>query len=136
MLHYVYSSVIYNSQKLERTQMFFNRGMDTENVVQLHRFYVANTSSTWKSLSKLQVYLSATDAALGPVKHNTDLLTPRKYSSEDFTSRILLPCELQVIVQITYLDNIYCLKAKVSLPWILNPSISHKMAMVECSRYT
>ena len=31
MLHYVHSSLIYNSQKLERTQMSFNRGMDTEN---------------------------------------------------------------------------------------------------------
>jgi len=30
MLHYVHSSLIYNSQKLERTQMPFNRGMDTE----------------------------------------------------------------------------------------------------------
>jgi hypothetical protein len=27
---------IYNSQKLERTQMPLNRGMDTENVVHLH----------------------------------------------------------------------------------------------------
>jgi hypothetical protein len=30
------SSLIYNSQKLERTQMPLNRGMDTENVVHLH----------------------------------------------------------------------------------------------------
>jgi hypothetical protein len=30
------SSPIYNSQKLERTQMSLNRGMDTENVVHLH----------------------------------------------------------------------------------------------------
>ena len=30
MLHYVLSSLIYNSQKLERTQMSLNRGMDTE----------------------------------------------------------------------------------------------------------
>ena len=36
MLHYVHSSLIYNSQKLERTQMHLNRGMDTENVVHLH----------------------------------------------------------------------------------------------------
>jgi hypothetical protein len=36
MLHYVHSSLIYNSQKLERTQMSCNRGMDTENVVLLH----------------------------------------------------------------------------------------------------
>ena len=36
MLHYVHHSLIYNSQKLERTQMPLNRGMDTENVVHLH----------------------------------------------------------------------------------------------------
>ena len=36
MLHYVPSSLVYNSQKLERTQMPLNRGMDTENVVHLH----------------------------------------------------------------------------------------------------
>ena len=36
MLHYVHSSLIYNSQKLERTQMSFNRRMDTENVVHLY----------------------------------------------------------------------------------------------------
>jgi hypothetical protein len=35
MLHYVHSSLIYNSQKLERTQMSLNRGMNTENVVHL-----------------------------------------------------------------------------------------------------
>jgi hypothetical protein len=36
MLHYIHSSLIYNSQKLERIQMPFNRGMNTENVVHLH----------------------------------------------------------------------------------------------------
>jgi hypothetical protein len=36
MLHYVHSSNIYNSQKLETTQMCLNRGVDTENVVHLH----------------------------------------------------------------------------------------------------
>jgi hypothetical protein len=36
MFHYVHSSLIYNSQNLERTQMFLNRGMDTENVLHLH----------------------------------------------------------------------------------------------------
>ena len=33
MLHYVHCTPIYNSQKLERTQMSLNGGMDTENVV-------------------------------------------------------------------------------------------------------
>jgi hypothetical protein len=32
MLYYVHSNFIYNSQKLERTQMSLNRGMDTENM--------------------------------------------------------------------------------------------------------
>ena len=32
----IHFSLIYNSQKLERTQMSLNRGMDTENVVHLH----------------------------------------------------------------------------------------------------
>jgi hypothetical protein len=36
MFHCVHSSLIYNIQKLERTQMFLNRGMDTKNVVHLH----------------------------------------------------------------------------------------------------
>jgi hypothetical protein len=39
MLHYVHSSFIYNSQKLERTQMPQNRGMDTENGVHLQMEY-------------------------------------------------------------------------------------------------
>jgi hypothetical protein len=36
MLHFVYSSLIYNNQKLKSTQMSFNRGMNTENMVHLH----------------------------------------------------------------------------------------------------
>jgi hypothetical protein len=36
MLHYVYSSRIYNSQNLKRTQMSLKRGMATGNVVHLH----------------------------------------------------------------------------------------------------
>ena len=39
MLHYVHSNLIYHSQKLERTQMPFNRGMNTEIVVHLHKEY-------------------------------------------------------------------------------------------------
>jgi len=36
MLHYPHSSLIYKSQKLERTQMSLNKGMDTENMIHLH----------------------------------------------------------------------------------------------------
>jgi hypothetical protein len=43
MLHYVHSSLIYNSQKLERTQMSLNRGMDTENVYR--KFYTMEYSA-------------------------------------------------------------------------------------------
>jgi hypothetical protein len=39
MLHYVHSSLIYNSLELERSKMSLNREMDTENVVHLHKEY-------------------------------------------------------------------------------------------------
>ena len=51
MLHYVHSSLIYNSQKLERTQMPLNRGMDTENVVHLHiEYYTAIKNNEFMKL--------------------------------------------------------------------------------------
>jgi hypothetical protein len=55
MLHYVHSSLIYNSQKLERTQMPLNRGMDTENVVHLHNSAIKKNEfmkflGTWMDL--------------------------------------------------------------------------------------
>ena len=42
MLHYVHRSLIYNSQKLERTQMSLNRVMYTENVVLFHNGAIKN----------------------------------------------------------------------------------------------
>ena len=42
MLHYVHSSLIYNSQKPERIQMSFNKGKDTENVVHSHNGVLLN----------------------------------------------------------------------------------------------
>jgi hypothetical protein len=45
MLHYVHSSLIYNSQKLERTQMSLKKGMDTENVVIYTMEYYADIKS-------------------------------------------------------------------------------------------
>jgi hypothetical protein len=36
VFHYVYSSLVCDSQKLETTQMFHDRRMDTENVIHLH----------------------------------------------------------------------------------------------------
>jgi hypothetical protein len=41
MLHYVHSSLIYNSQKLERTQMPLNRGMDTKLYIYTMEYYSA-----------------------------------------------------------------------------------------------
>jgi hypothetical protein len=36
MLHYILSNLIFSSQKLERTQLSLNRGIDTGNVVHLN----------------------------------------------------------------------------------------------------
>ena len=36
MIYYVHTSLIYNSQELEITQISLKRGMDKENVVHLH----------------------------------------------------------------------------------------------------
>ena len=47
MLHYVHSSLIYNSQKLERTQMSLNRKMDTENVIHLHNGVILSNLKQW-----------------------------------------------------------------------------------------
>jgi hypothetical protein len=43
MHYYVRSCLIYNSQKLERTQMSFKGVMDTENVVHLHNVVLYST---------------------------------------------------------------------------------------------
>jgi hypothetical protein len=47
MLHYVHSSLIYNSQKLGRTQMSLDRKMDTENVVRLHNGVLLSFLKQW-----------------------------------------------------------------------------------------
>jgi len=47
MFHYVHHSLIYNSQKLESSQMPFNRGMDTENVVHLHNGILLSYQKQW-----------------------------------------------------------------------------------------
>jgi hypothetical protein len=36
MYHYVQSTIIYNSQRLQNIQVSLNRGMDAENVIYLH----------------------------------------------------------------------------------------------------
>jgi hypothetical protein len=45
MLQYIYRCFIYNSQKLERTQMSFNGVMDTENVVKYTMEYYSAIKS-------------------------------------------------------------------------------------------
>ena len=47
MLHYVCSNLIYNSQKLERTQVSLNRGMDTEILVHLHNGVLCSYLKQW-----------------------------------------------------------------------------------------
>jgi hypothetical protein len=55
MLYYVHSSLTYNSQKLERTQMYLNKGMDTENVVHLHmEYYSAIKNNEFLKLMDLE----------------------------------------------------------------------------------
>ena len=54
MLHYVHSSLIHNSQKLEKTQMSLNRGMDIEIVVYLRKehYSVIKNNEFMKFLDK------------------------------------------------------------------------------------
>ena len=58
MLHYVHISIIYNSHKLERIQMSFNRGMDAESVVHLQNSAIKNNDfmkflGTWIELENI-----------------------------------------------------------------------------------
>ena len=58
MLYYVRSSLIYNSQKLETTQMSLNRRMDTENVLHLFTQWMKNNDfmeflSKWIELENI-----------------------------------------------------------------------------------
>ena len=52
MLHYVHSSLIYNNQKLERTHMSLNRGMDTENIYTMEYYYAFKNNEFIKFLGK------------------------------------------------------------------------------------
>jgi hypothetical protein len=52
MLHYVHSNLIYNSQKLERTQMSFNREMDEEKVYTIEYYLTIRNNDFMKFLGK------------------------------------------------------------------------------------
>ena len=52
MLHYVHNNPIYNSQKLERTQISLNGGMDTENVYPLEYYSDIRNNEFMKFLDK------------------------------------------------------------------------------------
>jgi hypothetical protein len=58
VLHYIHSSPIYNSQKVEITQMSCNRGMDTENVV-YYKYYsaIANNEFRGRQISEFEASL-------------------------------------------------------------------------------
>jgi hypothetical protein len=74
MLHYVHNSLIYNSQKLERTQIPLNRGMDTENVVHLMWYiYTMEYCSAIKSnefIKFLGKWMNLEDIILSEVTHS------------------------------------------------------------------
>jgi hypothetical protein len=57
MLHYVHSNSVYNSQKLERTQMSLNRGVNIENVVHLMEYYTAIKNNEFMKFLGKWVYL-------------------------------------------------------------------------------
>jgi hypothetical protein len=54
MLHYVHSSLVYNSQKVERTQMSLDRKMDTENgyIYPIEYYSVIKNNGFMKFLDK------------------------------------------------------------------------------------
>ena len=52
MLHYVHSNHIYNSQKLETTQVSLNKGMDTDNVyISVKEYYSAVKNNDFMKLT-------------------------------------------------------------------------------------
>jgi len=51
----IISSLIYNSQKLERNQMPFNRGMDTENGLHLHNGILLSYQKQWLYETRCQM---------------------------------------------------------------------------------
>ena len=52
MLHYVHSSPIYNSQKLERTQVSLNRRVDAKTVVYLEYYSAIRNNEFMEFLGK------------------------------------------------------------------------------------
>ena len=66
-VEHFFSSLIYNSQKLERTQKSLNRGMDTENVVHLHIFRIH--FSVDGHLGSFQLLAIISQGAMNIVRH-------------------------------------------------------------------
>jgi hypothetical protein len=67
MLHYVHSTLIYNSQKLERMQMSLNREMDTENVVDLHNGVIYSATKNNEFMKFLVKWMDLEDIILSEV---------------------------------------------------------------------
>ena len=70
MLHYVHIYLIYNSQKLERTQMPLNRGMDTENVVHLHNGVIHSAIKKNEFMKFLAKWMDLEDIILSEVNQS------------------------------------------------------------------
>ena len=70
MLHYVHSSLIYNSQKLERTQMPLNRVMDTKKMWYIYtmEYYSAIKNNEFMKFLGKWMYLE--DIILSEVTHS------------------------------------------------------------------
>ena len=57
MFHYVHSSLIYKSQKLERTQVSLNRETDTENIIHTMEYYSAIKNNEFMKFLGKWMYL-------------------------------------------------------------------------------
>ena len=66
VLHYFHRSLIYNSKKVERTQISFNRGIDTENVVHYTMEYYSATKTN-KFMKFLGKWMHLEDIILSEV---------------------------------------------------------------------
>ena len=70
MLHYVHSSLIYNSQKLEGTQMPLNRGMDTDIVWYIYTMEYYSASKKNEFMKFLAKWMDLEGIILSEVTHS------------------------------------------------------------------
>jgi hypothetical protein len=71
MLHYVHSSHVYNTQKLETTQMSLNRGVDTEDVVTMEYYSAIKNNDFMKFSEKWMELENIILSEVTPPQKNT-----------------------------------------------------------------